>query len=1032
MEADYGIDIMAQGLQWFSDSGATSAMTTTTVNTEVYAKLNFKTPDVRAVYVDWDDGESNKIDEANYQWYTTTEPTKSVVIPHTYNKTGNTFNPVVQTINSNGIVSQYYGNEATNTDITPYNQMTAVSGVRVDDERPTAIMRTENIEVNAGIDNSIFEVQGTKNVAIAIAPTLTRAELTGTIKQITLEVEAVFNFNKLYKQGTVDDTRLGNEFKQRKILFDIDLTSKDNGIYDFTFDTGGAFEDDNGGVAKVISFRYVSCKATGTTAANAGTDYTTNEIFNRLKIFLVAKSDGGRYYPISYVTAGSPVKHVKDNKRFVTLDMSQSRAAGSNVAISDYRYDNGKGWFSPVNQWSLSTDILASGTSTGTNPLVQVSYGYSLNPRGVNQRGAAHRVFGSGSSPAFTWYTTGTTSGAIREDSVPIDDYGRFYDQYFDTRTSVVAASNSGSLITANQPMAMQIVPALNWGGPNVTKVTGQDDSSNVANNSGDATGIVAGTSMALQNYGNQAIRDVTGSPVDQTNENQYILLGFDSKTNKVFFNTTTWANDIVSSIDSITELAGLKISGLSYLKVTNKGNRKQNVSWEPLKYEDTTRIMREQRETSEEVYNDFYTSFGKSGYLKYDMPSDWGAMSITDLCGGVFNTASGSFSACTAAGFDDITVTGTSTQIAGGISSSGYGDGLVKVVLSTAGDKTLVETLGSAEDIGAYKYAFITKGNNTASGSMFWIASGASDGWNASAGTHGTLYLQVGTTGTSAENPNYDIPASATAITGSIRRINIYDVLVGAEKVFSDDGPGAIATRKLIPVGGDTYNAGTSFFKNLYCAQQAFLTGSDWSTSDKYLLRLAISGTTNAGTSDNQPCPQIWNIFDGNQGDSSIVKVVDDSAYNLNSLNITSDLSVGRAGQYYKAITRKGKVFIAKTGHSITEIGFTSVALGDENSSGAFDDHGPSTLYGHLHKIRNIQADAVRVYWDEPQKDGTFIRFWGMITNVNETRGTGGPRAVMSYTFTLVVEDIALISNVGKLMTDIFPLGGVNEQYYS
>ena len=93
----------------------------------------------------------------------------------------------------------------------------------------------------------------------------------------------------------------------------------------------------------------------------------------------------------------------------------------------------------------------------------------------------------------------------------------------------------------------------------------------------------------------------------------------------------------------------------------------------------------------------------------------------------------------------------------------------------------------------------------------------------------------------------------------------------------------------------------------------------------------------------------------------------------------------------------------------------------------------GASTLYGHLHKIRNIQAESVPVYWDEPQKDGTFIRFWGIISNVNETRGTGGPRAVISYTFTLIIKDIALIKNDGILFTDRFPLGGLKyERDYS
>ena len=171
MEADHGIDIMALG--WYTDTGATSSTTSTTVNTEVYAKMDFKQSDVRAVYVDWDDGVSNKKDESNYQWVQSTEPIADVVVSHTYNKSG-TFNPVVQVINSTGIASRYYSNEASNSDITPFSQLALVSGLTVADDAPTALMRIENTVVNAGIDNSIMEIEGPKKVYIAIAPTITR------------------------------------------------------------------------------------------------------------------------------------------------------------------------------------------------------------------------------------------------------------------------------------------------------------------------------------------------------------------------------------------------------------------------------------------------------------------------------------------------------------------------------------------------------------------------------------------------------------------------------------------------------------------------------------------------------------------------------------------------------------------------------------------------------------------------------------------------------------------------------------------
>ena len=109
-----------------------------------------------------------------------------------------------------------------------------------------------------------------------------------------------------------------------------------------------------------------------------------------------------------------------------------------------------------------------------------------------------------------------------------------------------------------------------------------------------------------------------------------------------------------------------------------------------------------------------------------------------------------------------------------------------------------------------------------------------------------------------------------------------------------------------------------------------------------------------------------------------------------------------------------------------------SSVALGDETSASVSTTSLGST-YDYLHRMRKIQAENVRIYWDEKQKDGTYVRFWGYVKNINETSGLGGPRKVLKYTFTMIVEEIALLDVSGSLMTDIFPLGGIeNERNYS
>ena len=201
------------------------------------------------------------------------------------------------------------------------------------------------------------------------------------------------------------------------------------------------------------------------------------------------------------------------------------------------------------------------------------------------------------------------------------------------------------------------------------------------------------------------------------------------------------------------------------------------------------------------------------------------------------------------------------------------------------------------------------------------------------------------------------------------------------------------------------------------------------WSGTSKYPLLITISGATSSVGATDYYSPEIWNVLDATQGFTTLVKENDDSAYNLNPLSVTSDIALAQGGNYYRAITRKGKVFIAKTGISLASVGFSSVALGDRQSATAFADKGPGTQYGMLHLIRRLQTDAVNVYWDEPQKDGTFVRLWGIITNLNETHGLGGSRASVKYTFNMSVEEIALIDKNGNLMTKPFPLGGIEDE---
>ena len=487
---------------------------------------------------------------------------------------------------------------------------------------------------------------------------------------------------------------------------------------------------------------------------------------------------------------------------------------------------------------------------------------------------------------------------------------------------------------------------------------------------------------------------------------------------------------------------AALSISGVEYLQIESSGTKTQNAYWRPVQFKDTTKIESEVWDSSSDEYKYYSSSFCKSGFISYDLPLDWEATSISNLCGGVYAKDEDSLVSCLTTGTDDIILTGTFVDPAVSGAGTGFTTNLTGATTHVYDE---MSKLGTADDVGAYKYIALIKSGSTGaspvvSGSGWWVASGTSgNGWNGATDNTSAVTLQYGITGNGTNNSQWLQKPQGTCEV-IIRRINVYDVIEGASKVIQDVNTNTVAANaNILPVYADLWRGtsgggGPKFFNSTYNLATGSISGSSFATNNKYLLRIALSGTTGV-LSNVTPVPQFENVFDGTQGDSAIIKVVDDSAFSLNSLAITSDVSLGRSGHYFKAITRKGRVYISKTGVQLSSFGLSSVALGDESltASAMFDNHGPSTLYGHLHTTRRLQSENVPVYWDEPQKDGTFVRLWGVITDLTETRGKGGPRAIVNFSFNITVTEIALLDNTGVLMTDLYPLGGIqNERNYS
>lgn len=1002
-----------------------------TVFTEVTGTFSFLDDNVRAAYIDWDDGISNNKEEANFQWYTTPTATSSVSLSHTYTATG-TYQPIVQTVNSDGYTSKYIGSKSpADVDISPYTSGTSVvTSISITDGQGTGLLRTENKTVKSGIDNSIFDIEGPKQLYAQLPPIMGSSSLSGMTFDyeidlgVTMGMAAVGGYTftpaSVTDMITVTGTLSGGTSGDASGSINILETAEVKGV--------GAATSGNTLVNQVLSFKYKNPK-------RITADFNLLNDMNKVKIFLVASSSvDGFIHPITYVSPGAPIKRIEDKDRSVTLDFTQSRAMASNVGIKQYRYDLGKSWFNPSFQWDVTGNYFNDNTVV-TGSLRDVSYTFMPNPYGYGRSFTTPIPNASGSFNSTAPWTSGNRTTVyegnyIDTDTFALDDFGRFPDQYHLARMSVQPSSAATlssaqvSSIADNKPIIFRINPQgeLRGGAADRVKADvqprfGDYTSGSWYNGSGNSINIDSLTGEDTVAYTDLMMDPYHGGGVGGINER--LLLLFDNKTNKIFLNISphapTWSD---------SDKANFRRNNFSlfYMAVQDPNTIKQKVLWKPLKYENTTNTSREYYNTGSSKYEDQTASYSKSGYINFDMPSDWASISMGDLCGGRFRNSTATGPSTPVTNDFELVVSGQASATIN--IGSPYG----KAWNLSGSDVAAALASGNltSEDIGAYRYMFTVYadgagGTGPTVGNTYWVASGADNGYVSSPPSLSLMYGDI--------SGSFVKPTTANAVNGVLRRINVYDVVDGMSKIIPASGTvgaGTLAFDSPTPERSwpvDYREMGESAsFPNKFVEASGQTTFDSWSGSAKYPLKIVMSPTQ----ASNQYV-ELWDIFDAKNAFSSIIKEEDDSAYNLNSMSITSDISYGRSGKYYEAITRKGKVYIIKTGIDMHEISFTSVATGDENAANAFTAYGAhSSLYGHLHTLRRIQSEVVRIYWDEIQKDGTYVRFWGIVKDINETHGASGPRAIRSFDFTMGIENIALLDSTGTLMTDIFPLGGI------
>ena len=960
------------------------------VYTEASGTLNFNDNDVKWAYVDWDDGENNSLEKAIYQWKELETDSNSVTLAHTYTKTGS-FYPVIRTINSAGFISKYFY-DASKTPTTipqPQESVSDIGLLTVTDGKPLSTLKVENKIALSGIDNNVFG-KGPLQVYI-VCPALALGTTLDSAITMIFEIKAqVAVYDTAARDGSYETVIKTYTITGTLAQFQDNEATTGNPVC-YTYAAGvPATPLPYERILNILSFKLKTPKLAGLTTA-------TNNEFNKMRFFLSAKYPAldGDFYPIAYVSSGNPIKRLNDNRSLVKLDFSQSRAKASNTTISSYKYDTGKIFFEPLSRWGANGANNFTSVTQTSKGLKNINYTYTTRPDGLLAStlisGKKTIPFASGND----WFTSSTYT--FIQDMFLFNDFNQLTPRYHLSRINSTANSSETSDLGTYEgvyritPTISSSVAAPHLSGAFLDKQL--NNKTAVYTTEAYSNADIVSSTPTLNQIGMDSWNTMPWE--NDVPKSEYLILANAIKTNKIFFNATPFASGMISDLSNFESGTTMGISYLRGYQEIEGDAATQTYEWVPLEFTDRTKVSRESRDASyesakTEAYTEKSCSLAKSGFVEFDMPNDWAKVSISDLAFGIFNSGSVPLPGGGGAPDNAIEVSGAWVSLASDVNK-----------LTVGTDQIFGATDYTEEIIGKYKYVYqVTGGTAGMTDNLMWIASGNS--------TTNEIFCPGSVASVSA--------GSVGSTTGYFRRINLYEVFDGAYPLDKNNGiPGHLAGV------GDNYG-GTFMFLSGAAAMATDLVSN---FQDIYPLKIVLKGNHFEASSSLVPGLELWNILPANNSHSEIIKEIDDTAYDLNYMEITSDVNITYAGTYYQAISKGGKVFIQRTGTPIQAINFAGTAMGDEEQFSFSDDY---TSYYTLYKLRKAEAQGVKVMWDEQQKDGTFVRFFGFATNISETHSVGGKRAPRKYTFTMAVQEICIIDELGTLTSDIEPLGGIKD----
>ena len=980
------IDSNNQGSTYTDENGISQNYNFYTHQRYFY-RLDSVTP-ATEFYIDWDDGDDNTPENANYSLKKFDLPQQVAIFEHTYTKHGQFF-PMIKLKNAAGFDSKYY--TTCNAPRSSYRELeakhdltaTQVAGtteqnlsiVALDSNSaaripsfipsnapPVAVLKTDRSTVFSGIDNTVL----TEGLSATNTNLDVKAQCYAYLDRVDLGIShtsgvsgGIYNID-----SAVEVVYIDNNDNIRKQTVAASSGTGTNAFPD------AVFPNDGTGIKKLISAKLLACKEQpyGDVGLSSKQNASTAGLYpdERIWLRLINSDDlssggettallnpankktlGEAHDCFGFISNGNPFISINDPRTLIQADGSESMARNSNVVIFKYFiYDdkvrlrdkagtNGSSGaktsildaeFAPGVFSTQATDAFGQQVEGVTHPKQTLSYNLDV------MRGNQH--------DNMEFHATG-------HDGAQLVGVGRLYDDFRLLRLQV----QDGAMTSTSSNTVVEDTDGSGARGADTFDRSVIQHDSNYMYNVGNRPAFVKSNGLLCYRNDNGIWSDLNavntktdqinfgGDAASPGNTGSTLRVDLDNVAGDVNVSPPkNWLvmaksrkfNKVFFRQDNDLPLRSLQTAPqvcriVAYYSTSS--------GWKELAIKDDTKV-----DFDAAIGN--ATSLHRSGMISWDMPEDWERLAYNGI-------NSGSWGHISPTSTKFITDAGTTT------------------IAGSSGSQTITFAGGAVPNT-AFLVGDIVTLSNTATGA--------------------------------GNNKDITITAvSSTAITTSTTLTNESSASITA--TIKAQGGGATA-----PLATDP-----SF---LWTTTKWPQIDTDGSGGYGILFGIKSNGATLLMNQHVVAC---------DTPDSRVIRIVDPSHISINAAMIAQSVGFTRRGKYYEIMDRMGKSEIRRLGAEGGRLTFGGVDLGD-NSAGK----GSRTR----ERLVEYQKKGTPIYYDIRHKNGKYTRFFGVLNQLSEDIPTGN--APPKFGVNMIVSHLIHMDVNGTMEGDVVSLGGEVESIRS